>query len=119
MELADLRLHPLIVACSERIHPILYHQLLAECATAGFKPTIAEEVTSPQQAFDLVQDGVGLAILPFGVCSEAPTEIKYFPISGLEPLPVIFMYRRENFHRAEILEELADLMRENSLEYAC
>jgi hypothetical protein len=86
---------------------------------AGFKPTIAEEVTSPQQAFDLVQDGVRLAVLPFGVCSEAPTEIKYFPISGLDPLPVIFMHRRENFSRAEILGELADLLREKRLEYAC
>jgi DNA-binding transcriptional LysR family regulator len=118
VELADLRFHPLIVACSDRIHPILYHQLLAECATAGFKPTIAEEVASPQQAFDLVQDGVGLAILPFGVCSEAPAEIKYFPISGLDPLPLSFMYRRDDFHRAEILGELADLLQEKSLEYA-
>jgi DNA-binding transcriptional LysR family regulator len=119
VELADLRSHPLIVACSDRIHPILYHQFLAECATTGFKPTIAEEVTSPQQAFDLVQDGVGLAILPFGVCSEAPTEIEYFPINGLDPLPLIFMYRPEDFHRAEILGKIADLLREKSLEYAC
>ena len=118
VDLASLRFHPLIVACSERIHPILYHQLLAECETAGFKPTIAEEVTSPQQAFDLVQDGVGLSILPFGVCAEAPTEIKYFPISGLDPLPLIFLYRSEDLHRAEILGELADLLREKSLAYA-
>src|ERR1700757_912293 len=118
VELASLKFHPWIVACSDRIHPILYHQLLAECETAGFKPTIAEEVTSPQQAFDLVQDGVGLAILPFGVCAEAPTEIKYFPISGLDPLPLIFLYRSEDLHRAEILGELADLLREKSLAYA-
>jgi len=64
--LTDLRLQPLIVACSERRYPILYQQLIEECATAGFKPIIAEEVTSPQEAFDLVLDGVGVAILPFG-----------------------------------------------------
>jgi DNA-binding transcriptional LysR family regulator len=116
--LTDLQFHPLIVACSEFTHPILCQQLLAECATAGFKPTIAEEVSSPQEAFDLVLDGVGVAILPFGVCAEAPPELQYFPIDGLEPLPLIFMYRREDFHRAEILGELADLLREKRLEYA-
>jgi hypothetical protein len=29
-------------------------------------------------------------------------------------LPLIFMYRREDFHRAEILGELADLLREKN-----
>jgi hypothetical protein len=28
------------------------------------------------------------------------------------------MYRREDFHRAEILSELADLLREKRLDYA-
>jgi DNA-binding transcriptional LysR family regulator len=116
--LTDLRLQPLIVACSERRHPILYQQLIEECATAGFKPIIAEEVTSPQEAFDLVLDGVGVAILPFGACAEAPSELQYFPINGLEPLPLIFMYRREDFHRAEIMSELADLLREKSFDYS-
>ena len=116
--LPGLRLHPLIVACSDRIHPALYQQLVAACASAGFKPTIAEEVTSPQQAFELVQDGVGLAILPFGVCAELPPEVKYFPISGLDPLPLIFMYRREDSHHAEILGDLAKRLQKKCLEYA-
>jgi DNA-binding transcriptional LysR family regulator len=114
----DLRLHPLIIACSERTHPMLYQQLLGECTTAGFRPTIAEEVSSPHQAFDLVRDGVGVAILPFGVCAEAPPELQYFPISGLEPLPLFFLYRREDFHRAEILSELGDMLQEKSFDYA-
>jgi DNA-binding transcriptional LysR family regulator len=118
IELAELRFHPLIVACSDRIDPILYHQLLAECAGAGFEPTIAEEVTSPQQAFDLVQDGVGLAILPFGVCAEAPAGSRYFPISGLDRLTLIFLYRSQELHRAEILGELADMLQKKCLEYA-
>lgn len=118
VDLASLRSHPLIVACSDRIHPILYHQLLAECETAGFEPTIAEEVTSPQQAFDLVQDGVGLAVLPFGVCAEALTEGKYFPISGLDPLVLVFLYRSEDLQRAEILGEFADLLGKRCLECA-
>ena len=108
----------MIVACSDRIHPALYQQLVAACASAGFKPTIAEEVTSPQQAFELVQDGVGLAILPFGVCAEFPPEVKYFPISGLDPLPLIFMYRREDSHHAEILGDLAERLQKKCLEYA-
>lgn len=117
VEFADLRLHSLIVACTDRIHPILYHQLLAECATSNFKPTIAEEVTSPQQAFDLAQDGVGLAVLPFGVCLEAPADLKYFPISGLDPLRLMFIYRGEDSHRAEILAELAEMLRDKNVDH--
>ena len=79
---ADLKSHPLIVACSERAHPILYERLIEECRAAGFRPTIAEEVTSAQEAFDLVEERVGFAILPCGVCEEAPPSIRYFSLSA-------------------------------------
>jgi DNA-binding transcriptional LysR family regulator len=116
--LPELRCHPLIVACSDRIHPALHQQLVAACVSTGFKPTIAEEVTSPQQAFELVEDGVGLAVLPFGVCAESPPGVNCFPISELDPLPLVFMYRRENSHHAEILGDLADLLQKKCFEYA-
>jgi DNA-binding transcriptional LysR family regulator len=117
--LADLKSYPLIVACSERAHPILYERLIEECRAAGFRPTIAEEITSAQEAFDLVDEKVGVAILPYGVCEEAPPSIRYFPISGMEPLNLVFVRRDDDGLAAEILEELAEALAEKKLEYAC
>lgn len=100
--LADIKSCPLIVACSERAHPILYARLLEECRASGFRPTIAEEVTSAQEAFDLVEERVGVAILPYGVCEEAPPSIRYFPLSGIEPLELVFLRRHDDCLAAEI-----------------
>jgi DNA-binding transcriptional LysR family regulator len=117
--LADLKPYPLIVACSERAHPILYDRLLEECRAAAFRPTIAEEVTSAQEAFDLVEEKVGVAILPQGVCEEALPSIRYFPISGIEPLRLVFIRRHDDSLAEEILEELAGALDKKNLEYAC
>jgi DNA-binding transcriptional LysR family regulator len=117
--LADLKPYPLIVACSERAHPILYERLIEECRATGFRPTIAEEVTSAQEAFDLVEEKVGVAILPYGVCEEAPPFIRYFPISGIEPLRLVFLRRPDDGLAAEILDELAEALAEKKLEPAC
>ena len=117
--LADVKSHPLIVACSERAHPILYARLLEECRASGFRPTIAEAVTFAQEAFDLVEEKVGVATLPYGVCEEAPTSIRYFPISGIEPLEFVFLRRHDDGLAAEILEELAEALAGKKVERAC
>ena len=117
--LADLKSYPLIVACSERAHPVLYERLVEKCRAAGFRPTIAEEVTSAPEAFDLVEEKIGVAILPFGVCEEAPPSTQYFPISELEPLQLVFLRRHDDCLAAEILEELGGTLAEKNLEYAC
>lgn len=116
--LVDLKSYPLIVACSERAHPILYARLLEECRAAGFRPTIAEEVTSAQEAFDLVEQKVGVAILPYGVCEEAAPSIRYFPILRTEPLKVVFLRRHDDGLVAEILDELTEALAEKKLGYA-
>jgi hypothetical protein len=41
----------------------MYRWLHEQCAITGFKPKIVEEATSPKEAFDRVQDGVGIAIV--------------------------------------------------------
>lgn len=115
LTLLDLRSHPLIVACSERTHPIFYERLVEHCRAVGFRPKIAEEVTSAQEAFDLVEGNVGVAILPHGVCEEAPASIQYYPIAGMDPLQLAFLYRHDDFFASEILEELADLSDEKNL----
>jgi len=117
-ELESLKLHPLILAGSERAHPFLYQSLLQQCAAKGFRPTIAEEVTHPMEAFDLVRNSVGVAILPFEACAEAPDDMQYFPICGVDFLSLVFLYRHKDTMAREILEELADRLRENGFQFA-
>jgi hypothetical protein len=68
--------------------------LIEKCIAVGFKPIIVEEATSAQEAFDLVQDGVGVAILPSGICEEMPPTLHSTPIIGIESLQLAFIYRR-------------------------
>ena len=117
-ELESLKLHPLILAGSERAHPFLYQSLLQQCAAKGFRPTIAEEVTHPMEAFDLVRNSVGVAILPFEACAEAPDDMQYFPICGVDFLSLVFLYRHKDTMAREILEELSDRLRENGFQFA-
>lgn len=62
--LADLRAHPLILPWSHRTDPILDQWFFDRCAAAGFKPKAAAEASTAPEAFNLVQDGVGIAIVP-------------------------------------------------------
>ena len=119
IRLTDLRSRPLIVTSSDRTHPALYQWLLEHCATAGFKPNIVEEATSLQEAFDLVQDGVGIAIVPGGICDGTPPALRCSPILGIEPLQLVFIHRcagSQTAHR--IVGEIADSLRRASLEQA-
>jgi DNA-binding transcriptional LysR family regulator len=93
--LTDLRTRPLIVPCSERTHPALRRWLLEQCEKAGFRPNIVEELSSADGVFDLVQDGVGVAILPGEACDGMPPDLQCVPISNLEPVELILAYRRE------------------------
>jgi DNA-binding transcriptional LysR family regulator len=117
IRLTDLRSRPLIVTSSDRTHPALYQPLLEQCATAGFKPNIVEEATSAQEAFDLVQDGVGIAIMPGGICDGMHSALQCSPIIGIEPLQLVFLYRRGGSQRVQrIAREIADSLRRASLE---
>jgi DNA-binding transcriptional LysR family regulator len=92
--LADLRAHPLIVPCSERTHPAQRRWLLEQCAKAGFKPNIVEEVSSAHNVFDLVQDGIGVAILTGEACDGIPPDLQCVPISDLDPIELVLTYQR-------------------------
>ena len=92
--LAELQTQSLIIPCSERTHPALRRWLLEQCARAGFKPHIVEEVPSSDGVFDLVQDRVGVAILPDEACGGMPPDLEGCPISNLEPVKLVLAYRR-------------------------
>jgi DNA-binding transcriptional LysR family regulator len=112
IRLAELRTHPLIVPCSQRAHPALYQWLHGQCVIAGFRPNIVEEATSTQEVCDLVQDGVGTAIVPAGICDEVPPTLQCSPIHGMEALQLVFIYRFGNSQTAQrIVSEIANSLR--------
>jgi DNA-binding transcriptional LysR family regulator len=114
---ADLRTRPLIVTCSDRTHSALYQWLLEQCANAGFRPNIVEEAASTQEVFDLVQDGVGTAILPRGICDGMPPALQCLPITGIDALRLVFIYRRGGSQTAQrIVSEIANSLRHAYLE---
>jgi DNA-binding transcriptional LysR family regulator len=116
VRLADLRTHPLIVPCSERTHPALYQWLHGQFTIGGFRPNIVEEATSTQEAFDLVQDGVGTAIVPGGVCDEVPSALQCSPIHGMEALRLVFIYRYGSSQVTQkIVSDLANSLRSTHL----
>jgi hypothetical protein len=116
--LLDLKAHPLIVACSERTHPIFYERLVEHCRALGFRPKIAEEVTSAQEA---VRPGGGK-------CRSCHSPA--WRLRGSTSLDSVlsncwdgsaatgFSLRREDFFASEVLEELADLSDEKNLKCA-
>jgi DNA-binding transcriptional LysR family regulator len=119
IRLADLRTRPLIVPFSERLHPVLYQWLHGQCAIAGFRPKIAAEANSTQELFDLVQDGVGVAIVPGGICAELSPALQCSPIHGIEALRLVFLYRRGGSPTTQrIVSEIANLLRRAYLEKA-
>jgi DNA-binding transcriptional LysR family regulator len=96
--------------CSDRTDPVLEEWFFAQCAAVGLKPKIAAEASSPSEAFSLVQDGVGIAIVPGGVCGDAPRNLQCSPISGLEPLLLVITYHRGVSYRVQKM--IVDLARE-------
>lgn len=119
IRLADLRSRPLIVTSSDSTHTALHQWLLERCAIAGFRPNIVEEPTSGQEALDLVQDGVGTAILPRGTCDDLPPAMQCASIAEIEPLQIVFIYRRGISRPTQrIVSEIADSLRRAYLESA-
>jgi DNA-binding transcriptional LysR family regulator len=117
IRLADLRTTPLVVPCSHRTHPAFHQWLLEQCATEGFKPNIREEVSSAQEAFDLVQDGVGTAIVPGPICDGMPASLHCSPILGIEQLQLVFIHKRGGSRMAQrIVGEITDSLRRARLE---
>jgi DNA-binding transcriptional LysR family regulator len=119
MSLEDLRQSPLIVPSSDRLHPEFRDWLLARCAAAGFVPRIAEEPASAREAFDLVEDRAGVAIMPDGIGDGMPTSVQCSPILGTEELRFVLAYRRACSPRTrKIVTEIANSLRQAHLERA-
>jgi DNA-binding transcriptional LysR family regulator len=112
VSLTELRGHPLVIPCSEHADTVLYRWLSDQFTAAGFRPRIAAEARDASEAFNLVQDGVGVAIVPRGVCQDAPRDLRRSPIDGIEPLQLILACRRRTPYRVQkIVSEIASSLR--------
>lgn len=93
---SDLNDEPLVSAGTRRTHPVLHQWLMEQAASAGCRPVFIEEVTSANEAFDLVLQGIGGAILPQGICQDLPRTLRCIPIRSFKPLEIVFVYRTDN-----------------------
>jgi DNA-binding transcriptional LysR family regulator len=80
---------------ADRTHPALFRQLERECAAKGVSMRMMVEVTSPNEAFDLVADNQGIVLLPEGVCGAHPTSVRAIRIEDISPLEVVVVYRKD------------------------
>jgi DNA-binding transcriptional LysR family regulator len=117
--LADLKAHSLIIPCSDRTDPVLQDWFFNRCAAAGFKPKVAAEASCPLEAFNLVQNGVGIAIVPDGVSGDTPRNLERSPIGGIEALELILAWRSGVSYRVpKIVAEIANVLRQTDLAVA-
>ena len=116
LSLADLSKRALVTADFRRTHPALHEWLNEQCLATGFRPAFVEEVTSTQEATDLVQEGVGIALLPEGVCRNDTQDVCVIPIRDLKPLELVLVYRSNCSPIAEkIAIGIADSIRSDEL----
>jgi len=83
IDLEALRSQPLYVLSSDREQPEFRECLVSECTRRGFTPKIAEETDSARQAFDLLLDRGGVAIMPECMYVGAPADLDCSRIAGL------------------------------------
>ncbi len=116
LSLADLSKRALVTADFRRTHPALHQWLNEQCLAAGFRPGFVEEVTSAQEAIDLVQEGIGIALLPEGVCRNGTQDVRVMPIRDLKPLELVLVHRSNCSPIAErIAIGIADSIRGDEL----
>jgi DNA-binding transcriptional LysR family regulator len=93
---------------SDRTHPALFRQLEMECAAKGFPLKTIAEVTSPHEAFDLVEGNAGIVLLPAGVCAGLPPGLRAIRIVDISPLQMVLIYRSD---KPEFARQFAEQIR--------
>jgi DNA-binding transcriptional LysR family regulator len=112
INLEQLRSQPLYVLSSDREHADVRECLVPQCARQGFTPRIVEEPVSAREAFDLVLDRGGIAIMPECMYVGAPAELDSSRIAGLEAIQLVLTFRRGTDTRTEkIVREIARSLR--------
>jgi LysR family hca operon transcriptional activator len=105
ISISELKGLPLISNGADRTHPNLFDQLAAQCASNGVHFKFVAEVTSPNEAFDLVKGGIGCVLLPEGACEDLPKGVRAVHIHDITPLETVFVYRRSDTEFAAAFAE--------------
>jgi LysR family transcriptional regulator, cyn operon transcriptional activator len=84
---------PVISNGAERTHPTLFRRLQEQCAARDFRFRAIAEVSSPNEAFDLVRENAGMVFLPEGVCEDLPPGIRAIRVTDLPALETVFVHR--------------------------
>ncbi len=113
---ARLSKRALVTDDFRRTHSALHQWLNEHCLATGFRPAFVEELTSTHEATDLLQEGVGIALLPERVCRNDTQDICVIPILDLKPLELVLVYRSNFSPIAEkIAIGIADSIRSDEL----
>jgi DNA-binding transcriptional LysR family regulator len=99
---------PIISNGADRTHPSLFRLLEAECIAGGFQFRTIAEVTSPNEAFDLVSSGIGMVLLPEGVCDNLPPGVRAIRITDVSPLETVLIHGPNN---SELPRHFAEKLR--------
>jgi DNA-binding transcriptional LysR family regulator len=108
VSLEALREFPIISNGAERTHPALSRYLQKQCAARGFRFRPFAEVSSPHEAFDLVQTNHGMIFLPESVCDGLPAGIRAVRVTDLPDLETVLIHRSGH---AEFIPALAERLR--------
>jgi DNA-binding transcriptional LysR family regulator len=112
-----VRSQPLYVLSSDREQPELREFLVAQCTRRGFTPKIVEETDSARQAYDLLLDRGGIAIMPECMYVGAPADLACSRIAGMEEIQLVLTYRRGTDMRTEkIIREIARSLRNSRIQ---
>ncbi len=106
--IAEFRGLPIISNGADHTHPSLFRLLKTECLAGGLQFKTVAEVTSPHEAFDLVHSGLGMILLPEGVCDNLPPGVEGIRIADVSPLETVLVHRP---HDSELPKHFAERIR--------
>ena len=119
MRLEDLRSKPLYVLSSDHERLEIRECVVAQCTRRGFTPRIVEEPVSTREAFDLLLDGGGIAIMPESMYAGAPDQLANSRIRDLEEIELVLTCQRDTDGRTQrIVREIGRLLRDMRKEKA-
>ena len=109
IRITELNRKPLIMQDYRRTHPALYQMLSRRFSDEGLRPHVVEEAVSVQEALDLVQHSIGIAVLPAAICR--PTEpFRLIDIQDINPIDIVLLRHAKC---SDLTREIASIIAES------
>ena len=114
VDLSTLSSEPFVLF-SRRTVPGLRAAVDAACATAGFVPLAAQEVTQSFTMVGLVGSGIGVALSPAVISNMAGSQVRFVPLSDqTEQLPLRLLAVRRRLSTSPALDHFWESLAERS-----